>query len=131
VICGLGENLAREERGALLEHPGTRTADALEPDALAGGPQVAVESADDLVVCVHRVADGAAVHVLRYAYDDAADAVPPLRELDLELRLPMRLSTASAVSPDGRLQVELVAAEGRRHRLRLRDLSLYGIVRLT
>jgi len=130
-IGGLGENLAREMRGALLEHAGTTTADALELDALADGPQVAVESAGDLVVCIHRVAEGAAVHILRYAYDEAADAVPPLRELDLELRLPMRLSTAAPASPDGRLRVELVAAEGGRHRLRLSDLSLYGIVRLT
>jgi hypothetical protein len=103
--------------------------DELALAELEGGPQVVVRGADDLVVSIQRVERGAAVHLLRYAYDEAADAVPVQAELELEIRLPGSFSSASAVSPDAGLEAEL-DLEGGRRRLRLRNVPLYGIVLL-
>jgi hypothetical protein len=114
---------------ALGEHPGLTTVPALDVAALPGGPQVVVDAAADLAVCVHAVADGAALHVIRYDHDDAADAVPPLPELELELRLPAPHTRATAFSPGGDLGVTL-EVDGSRHRLRLTDVPVYGVVLL-
>jgi hypothetical protein len=124
VVTGeLGENLAADERRALLEHPGV-------VGELPGGPQVVVDAARaDFAICVHDVKDGAAVHLIRYDYDEAADAVPALAELELELRLPARFSRATAHSPTGDLRASLTR-DGDTHRLRLTDVPLYGVVLL-
>jgi hypothetical protein len=124
VVTGeLGENLGAEERRALLEHPGV-------VDGLPDGPQLVVDAArSDFAVCVHRVQAGAAVHLIRYDYDVAADAVPPLAELDLELRLPEAFTRARAYSPAGDLRASLTV-DGAVHRLRLADVPLYGVVLL-
>jgi hypothetical protein len=90
-------------------------------------PQVRLEGAHDLALAVHRVEAGAALHLVRYGYDEDGDRVPPLPELALELRLPTTCGSARAVSPDGRLDARLESADGV-HRLTLSDLSLYGIV---
>jgi hypothetical protein len=110
-----------------------------------GDPQVEVDArAADFAVCIHRVEAGAAVHLIRYDHDDAADAVPPLPELELTVRLPDAFGRVESFSPDGRLGAEVAVegggqaapgparrAEGVRHRLRLTNLGVYGIVLLT
>jgi hypothetical protein len=88
-------------------------------------PQVTVHSDADFALCIHRVPDGAALHLIRYDYDDAADRVRSLPRLELELRLPWTARTATAFSPGG----ELTATLG--DRLVLEDVPLYGIVLLT
>jgi hypothetical protein len=129
-IGEFGTNLEAGTRRRLLEHSGTTQAPALDPAGLAGGPQlVAGPAGADFAVCVQRVAAGAAVHVIRYDYDDAADAVPALPQLDLELRLEQPFTRAAAFSPGGELGVSL-AAEGTTHRLRLADVPVYGVVLL-
>jgi hypothetical protein len=92
-----------------------------------GDRQVEVESAADFAVCIHRVEAGAAVHLIRYDYDEAADAVPPLERLELRVRLPDAFASAEAFSPDGSLSVTL-EADGR---LVLTDVPLYGVVLLS
>jgi hypothetical protein len=92
-------------------------------------PQVRVESAADFAICIHRVSDGAAVHLVRYDYDEAADAVPPLDRLELAIRLPEAFSTAEAISPDGALRAALDVS-GKTHRLTLEAVPLYGVVLL-
>jgi hypothetical protein len=89
--------------------------------------QLVAEPGGDLAVNVQHVERGAAVHVVRYAYDEALDAVPPLSELTLDVRLPEMFRSAKAFSPDGTLDVALDRA-GERHRLTLRDVGLYGVV---
>jgi hypothetical protein len=69
------------------------------------------------------------LHIIRYDHDDAADAVPPLAELELELRLPATFARATAFSPQGDLGAAL-EVEGERHRLRLTDVPVYGVVLL-
>jgi hypothetical protein len=128
-IGELGTNLADDARRALTEHEGTTTLDRLDAAALPGGPQLAVDGDADFAVCVQRVDAGAAVHLIRYDHDDAADAVRPLPELELELRLADAFSHARAFSPEGELHASL-AVDGDVHRLRLTDVPLYGVVLL-
>jgi hypothetical protein len=94
-------------------------------------PQVVVDpAASDFAVCIHRVGAGAAVHVIRYDYDEDADAVPPLARLELALRLPETFAHAEAFSPGDVLRVGASAA-GRMHDLVLEDVPLYGVVLLS
>jgi hypothetical protein len=88
-------------------------------------PQVKVKSDADFALCLHRVEDGAALHLIRYDYDEEADRVPPLERLELEVRLPFTPTTATAFSPGGELKATLAG------RLVLEDVPLYGIVLLT
>jgi hypothetical protein len=125
----LGTNLDDDARRALLEHPGTSTVDRLDVAALPGGRQLAVDGDADFAVCVQRVEAGAAVHLIRYDYDEAADAIAPLPELELDLRLAQPFSRATAFSPSGDLRAS-VTGEGASHRLRLTDVPLYGVVLL-
>jgi hypothetical protein len=129
VLGELGANLDESARAALLGHAGTTRAAALDPAALPDGPQLVVDSGADFAVCIQRVDEGAAVHLIRYDYDAEADAVPALGELELELRLPERFSRATAFSPHGDLRAEL-EPDGATHRLRLADVPLYGVVLL-
>jgi hypothetical protein len=129
-IGELGEDLPAATRDAILGHAGASTAAALDVAGLPDGPQVAVDAGrSDFAICVQAVEAGAALHLIRYDHDDAADAVPPLPELQLDLRLPFACSRATAFSPGGDLGVALEAA-GTAHRLRLTDVPLYGVVLL-
>jgi hypothetical protein len=94
-------------------------------------PQVRVDpAAADFAICVHEVAAGAAVHLIRYDHDAAADAVPPLPRLELELRLPRSFARAIGFSPGGDLDASLDTAEGI-HRITLQNVPLYAIVLLS
>jgi hypothetical protein len=128
-VGDLATNLDDDIRGALLEHPGTTTVDRFDVAGLPGGPQLTVAGDADFAVCVQRVEAGAAVHLIRYDYDELADAVVPLGELELELRLTRPFSRATAFSPGGELGASL-AVDGTTHRLRLTEVPLYGIVLL-
>jgi hypothetical protein len=91
---------------------------------------VRVDPDVDLAVCVHCVPDGAAVHLIRYGYDAAADEVPALPRLMLAVRLPETFAGATAFSPHDDLRVTMTA-DGGVHRLELTDVPLYGIVLLS
>jgi hypothetical protein len=108
--------LLREFDGQIVETPGD-------------DPQVEVASEADFAICIHRLDAGAALHVIRYDYDEAADAVPPLDRLELTVRLPETYANAEAHSPGGGLRVACEAADGV-HRLVLSDVPLYGVVSL-
>ena len=125
---------AYADRGGLLIVRGELGADLGDHpnvvEALPDGPQLAVDpAAADFAACVHDVADGAALHLIRYDHDDAADAVAPLPGLELELRLPRPYTRATAYTPAGDHAVALTT-DGTRHRLRLADVPLYSIVLL-
>jgi hypothetical protein len=108
--------LVREYRGRVVE--------AVDDPQVRIGPAAA-----DLAISIHRVEAGAAVHLIRYGYDEAADAVPPLPRLELSLRLPETFTRADAFSPAGDLEVSL-EADGGWHRLVLENVPLYGVVLL-
>ena len=133
VLGTLGANLADGERRRLVEHPGTvlaPTGAGLRVADVPGGPQALVEPDADVALTVQRVAEGAAVHLIRYDYDEREDSVPPLPRLALELRLPHAFPEATAFSPGGMLRVS-VEADGDQHRLELTDVPLYGAVLLS
>jgi hypothetical protein len=103
----------------------TDAAHLREFEALPHDPQVTVESDADFALCIHRVKEGAALHLIRYDYDEEADRVPPLPRLELSVRLPFTPTEATAFSPGGELRATLG------DRLVLEDVPLYGIVLLT
>ena len=128
VLGELGSNRAEAE--VLLARPGVQRAEpfAFSLDLLPD-PQVRVqEGRTDAAVSLQRVADGAALHLMRYDYDEEADRVPPLDRLALQVRLPWPAASAEAFSPGraGRLRADL--GGGHVVRLELSDVPLYCIV---
>jgi hypothetical protein len=121
VVAGC-DDLTEHQRALLRDFPG-EIVETPDPS----DRQVRVESGADFAICVHRVADGAAVHLIRYDYDDVADAVPALERLELSIRLPETFSSAEAVSPGGDLRAALTVT-GQDHRLVLESVPLYGVV---
>jgi hypothetical protein len=83
----------------------------------------------DLMINVQRVAGGAAVHLIRYDFNARQDCTPPLPELTVDLRLPQRFDRMSVHSPGGAMTGAL-ESDGLVHRIRLRDVSLYGVALL-
>jgi len=130
VVWGdLGTNLPEPARREILGHPSTRLLAPDEPfglDHLPGGPQARIDGDADLAVNLQRTAGGLAVHLVRYGYDEARDAVPVLPELAIELRLPERYERLTPFDPTGGMSGTL-EREADLHRLRLRDVPLYGI----
>jgi hypothetical protein len=133
ILGELGINLPGDLRLALLDHERATTRDseeAFHTAALPQGLQVRIDGAEQIAIHIQRVKSGAAVHIIRYDYDEAIDRVPPLDRLNLEIRLPERFSCVTAHSagdaPDATLTVE-----GDLHRIELRNVPLYTIVSLT
>jgi hypothetical protein len=128
----LGLNLSEEVRRGLLAHPLMLRATDLQPSDLAGGPQVRMPDAPDLAINVQRVKLGAAVHLIRYDYDEASDRVPVLPHLRLDLRLGKPFRMAKAFSPTGTLRATVSFSREIRemHRLNLEDVPLYSVVLL-
>jgi hypothetical protein len=129
----LGANLDPGERSALLAHPHlTRTAD-VRSEYFTGGPQAIVEPGVDLALNVTRVGDKeAAVHIIRYDYDEERDEVPVLDKLSLDIRISRPFRTVSALSPTGEVPARLTFSRERRemHRVELENVPLYTVVLL-
>jgi hypothetical protein len=134
VACGpVGGNLDPPAQGRLFAHPGSVTVGPydLALDLLDGGPQVVVaDGATDAALTLQAVGDGAALHLVRYDYDPAADRVPILERLVLDVRLPFEVAEARPFSPDGALRAAAGPAGDGRTRLVLGDAGVYGIVHL-
>lgn len=130
VLGELGINLGDRMR-ALLRREEVRVGAQFEfsLDHLVEGPQVrVVEGRTDFAITLQRVDGGAALHLIRYDYDETADRVPMLDRLVLDVRLPFEAGRVEAFSPNGDL---VAAAESRPHgrlRLVLRSVPLYGVV---
>jgi hypothetical protein len=132
VLGELGLNLPEAQRAALLNHPGvTRLPDPLSftVSELPLGPQARLEGADDLAIHLQRVEGGAAVHLLRYAYNEAQDRVPALPRLSLDLRLEGTYSDVQAFSPREAPGVSFTRTNNGL-RLELENVPLYSIVLL-
>jgi hypothetical protein len=130
VLGELGANLEPGRRKALFERDGVVTGDAFgfSLELLPGGPQVAVAGErTDAAMTVQELPSGAALHLIRYDYDEATDRVPQLGSLEIDVRLPFTPSSVRAVSPGG----EMGAApngDGRPGAVRLENVPLYSIV---
>ncbi|HYI57670.1 MAG TPA: hypothetical protein VEX66_05840 [Microlunatus sp.] len=68
-----------------------------------------------------------AAHLINYDYDTERDAVPPILDLELSIRLPGRSRRAEVIAPGRPAAESAVAYVGGRHRVRI-DAGLYTIV---
>lgn len=129
----LGENLDAADRAVLLGHPHlVRTTDVRAED-FAGGPQVVVDPAVDLAINIHRVGDKeAAIHVIRYDYDEDRDEVPVIDRMTLDVRVARPFRSVSAISPLGDVGARLAFSRERRemHRIELENVPLYTVILL-
>jgi hypothetical protein len=129
----LGENLDADTRTSLFSHPHlVRTNDVRAAD-FAGGPQAVVDPGVDLALNINRVGDKeAAIHVIRYDYDEERDEVPVLDRMTLDVRVARPFRTVSALSPLGEVTARLTFSRERRemHRIELENVPLYTVILL-
>jgi hypothetical protein len=136
VLGGLGENLAEEERQPLLTHPNTKQdVAAVFESALFSNQQIEFIDLDgdipNLAINIQRTVDGAAVHLIRYDYDEAQDSVSALSEFRFALRLPERFDKVEAFAPNGAPDVSMIfSGPMGTHDIRLRNVPLYTIILL-
>ncbi len=133
VLGDFGGNIDPALRGRILGHAGTRQLGAFEfaLGSLPEGPQVRMEPGNtDAALTLQRVPAGAALHLIRYDYDEQEDRVPALDRLVLDVRLPFEVVGATATSPDGTLAASVEESDDGRCRVTLRDVPPYGIVLL-
>jgi hypothetical protein len=83
-----GAELPPQQRESLLAHPGcTEVGDVAELPGLIER-QVVAELGPECAVNLHRLDDGgAALHIVNYAYDEAADRVTPHHEVPVRVRV--------------------------------------------
>jgi hypothetical protein len=119
----VGENLGQETRRRIVEHVNTVVGNVdVEPQVIHTG-------AIDLAINIVAVEQGAAIHLIRYDYDELVDAVPVLPKLELSVRLDGDYKSISCHSPDNTLRGAMTR-RGDRYAITLNDASLYGIVLL-
>ncbi|MDQ4099738.1 MAG: hypothetical protein M3121_04500, partial [Chloroflexota bacterium] len=131
----IGTNLPEPVRTTISTHPALirlTESELFDPEQLPGGLQVRFDAAEklNLAVNIQRVADGAAVHLIRYDFDEETDRVGTLESLTLELRLPSQFDTCRVFAPAGAPSGTLTVS-GDVHRIELRDVPLYTVVHLT
>ncbi len=133
VLGECGRNLPAQLREAILGHRGSVQVSSAKDFSIGDlplGPQARLHESHELAINVQRVEHGAAVHIIRYDYDEAADCVPDLPELQLDLRLPERFGRAAVYSPSGMPEAAVLVV-GDVHRIALLNLPLYTIVVLS
>jgi hypothetical protein len=127
-VGDLGVNLPEP-----LEHPHLLRPGELRIDDLRGGPQVRIEPSVDLAINIGRISDReAAIHLIRYDFDEELDQVPPLEQLSLEVRLPRPYRWMRAHSPDGDVDAQLTYDRELRgmHRIELHGVGVYTVISL-
>jgi hypothetical protein len=129
----VGRNLGDAERAALLGHPHLlRTTDVRAED-FAGGPQVSIPGGPDLAINIHRIGDKqAAIHVIRYDYDEERDEVPVIPSMHIDVRLSRPFRMVKTFSPLGEVGGRLTFSRDVRemHRLELENVPLYFVALL-
>jgi len=124
----VGLNLGAHERGALLGHPLMLRTTEVRAEDFAGGPQVSIPDGPDLAINIHRIGDKqAAVHVIRYDYDEESDEVPILPRMHIDVRLGRPFRMVKIFSPRGEVTGRLTYSRDVRemHRLELENVPLY------
>jgi hypothetical protein len=127
----LGANLSDDERAALFGHPHLVRTTTIRAEDFAGGPQVVIDPGVDLAVNIHKVGDKeAALHVIRYDYDEERDEVPILERMTIDVRIGRPFRMVKVLSPGGEVASKLTFSRERRemHRVELRDVPLYSVV---
>jgi hypothetical protein len=123
----LGRSLSDGQRAELNACPTLLRTTEIRAGDVLGGPQVLITPAPDLAVNIQRISEReAAVHVIRYDYDPATDAVPILPELTLDVRLPRSYRFVDVYSPTGKLSARLSSRHGR-ERVTIENATLYFV----
>jgi hypothetical protein len=94
---------------------------------------VVVDPGVDLALNINRVGDKeAAIHVIRYDYDEERDEVPVLDRMTLDVRVARPFRTVSVLSPLGEVTARLTFSRERRemHRIELENVPLYTVILL-
>ena len=132
-VGDIGINLDDGTRRDLLAHPLMVRATDVRAEDLAGGPQIICDGAPDLAINIHKIGDKeAAIHLIRYDYDEDQDAVPVLPRLALNVRLSRPFRMAKAFSPAAEVEVQIGISRDIRemHRIELKNVPLYCVVLL-
>src|SRR5579875_313987 len=125
----VGEGVQAE----LFSHPRVLRGSSLQLSDLADGPQIVIEPIVDCYLHVQRVGDrAAAVHLIRYDYEERIDAVPTLERLSLGVRLARPFRSMKVFSPCGTPTGKLSYVRELReiHRIELENVPLYTVVLL-
>lgn len=129
----VGLNLDDGVRRELIAHPLMLRATDIRAEDLAGGPQIICDGAPDLAINIHKIGDKeAAIHLIRYDYNEDQDAVPVLSRLTLDVRLSRPFRMAKAFSPAGEVEARIGISRNNRemHRIELEKVPLYCVVLL-
>ena len=127
----LGRDLPPKDRAALVDHPNLVHRTEVQVGDLADGPQVSTEGAPDLAIAIHRIGDReAAIHIIRYDYDEERDEVPILDRMTIDVRIARPFRMAKVLSPTGEVRSKLTFSRERRemHRVELEDVPLYFVI---
>jgi hypothetical protein len=134
IVTGdLGLNLSDEARRDLLAHPLMLRATQVRPEDLAGGPQVICDSETDMAINIAKIGDKeAAIHLIRYDYDEDRDEVPMIPKMTLDVRLSRPFRMAKTFSPVGEVGVHMTVRRDIRemHRIELTNVPLYCVILL-
>jgi hypothetical protein len=125
----VADNLTGGLGGRIESHAGTVEAAGPQAETLVEAPQVRASKEVDAAIHLQRTSAGVALHLIRYDYDAANDAVPLLADLDLEIELDRAYGSIEAFAPGKVPPVEL-ETKGSLHTLKLRDVPIYSIFEL-
>ncbi|WP_375425670.1 hypothetical protein [uncultured Friedmanniella sp.] len=129
-----GQNLSDEQTVRLRAHPGLTRADDADAVGLQPlGPQVAHtgDPAAGLASQLQRLpgSDAVACHLVNYGYDEEADAVTALVDVELAIRLDATsVSEARVVRPGRPEELVPVRLVDGRHTLTLSEVGVYTVV---
>lgn len=133
VVGELGTTAGDRDVRRILEHAGTVVVDgpALPESCFQRPPQLQSASKSPLGLNIQRTAAGtAALHVVNYDYDAAAERTVPLADMELGVRLPGPVSRARVSAP-GEPDLELeVDSDEAYSRFTLPGLRNYAVVEL-
>ena len=130
----VGLNLDASERAAILGHPSPAADDRGPRRRTSPAARRSRSSrAPDLAINLHRIGDKqAAIHVIRYDYDEERDEVPVIPRCDSTsgCRRPFRM--VKTFSPMGDVGAHLTFSRDVRemHRLELENVPLYFVALL-
>jgi hypothetical protein len=134
VTGDIASNLDEDTRRGLLSHPQLMRTTSVLADDFGNGAQVMIDGdAPDLAINIHRVGDKqAAIHLIRYDYDEERDEVPILPSLTVDVRLGRPFRMAKSFTPRGEMGTRLTYRRDVRemHRLELQDVPLYSVILL-
>lgn len=121
-----------DDRPDIINHPALMCLREPAEVPAAVDRQLDAHGLGDAAFNIVRLPNGdAAIHLIRYDYDPQSDTVPIIRQARLAVRLPEGFRRVTAISPADHFAAEIESADGQSYRLRLDNVPLYGILRMS